>query len=281
MSPFVHQLGWELRRLVLRPRTWLAFALSLAFELGASLLLKIPSVRSDIAQHVWKMRAHWNDVFSGSTTAVHIMGEAFSIFGALGLALVAAGIVAGEKEDGTLQMIFCRPAARASLLAQKGIVCLLYAAALTGFIAVSSLAIGLIFEGRGNLVLLAPHEGVTGAFSFATGLGRIAMAIPLMWLSGVSGMLWAFLFSSTGMKPARAVVLALTLLGTDHLVRTTPETAVARPYCLTTRLLSWRQVFNDDIPWPRIQRNYTQLAGIDAALILAAWAAFRRLELKR
>lgn len=265
---------------MLRPGTWFAFALSLLFELGMSVLLKFPSVRADIAQHVWKMRAHWNDVFSGLTTATHIMGEAFSVIGSLGLALVAAGIVAGEKEDGTLRMIFCRPAGRPSVLAQKCIVCLLYATALVGFIAASTLAIGLIFEGRGNLVLLAPHEGVTGAFTFNEGMRRFSLAIPLMWFSGVSGMLWAFLFSCTGMKPATAIVLALALLSTDHLIRTTPETAIARPYCVTTRLLSWRQVFNYDIPWPRIRRNYIQLAEIDAALLVAAWAAFRRLELK-
>lgn len=265
---------------MLRPSTWFAFALSLVFELVMSVLLKFPSVRADIAKHVWKMRARWDDVFSGLTTATHIMGEAFSIIGALGLALVAARIVAGEKEDGTLRMLFCRPAGRTSVLVQKFIVCLLYATVLVGFIAASTLAIALIFEGRGNLVLLAPHEGVTGAFTFAEGLHRFYLAIPLMWLSGVSGMLWVFLFSCAGMRPAAAIVLALTLLSTDHLIRTTPATAIARPYCITTRLLSWRQVFNYDIPWPRILRNYTQLAEIDAALLVAAWAAFRRMETK-
>jgi hypothetical protein len=278
---FLNQFGWELWRLALRPSTWLAFALSLVFEVGMSVLLKFPGVRADIAQHIWKMRVRWNEVFSGLTTSAHIMGEAFSIIGALCLALVAARIVAGEKDDGTLRMIFCRPTGRTSVLVQKCLACLIYAMALVGFIAVSSLAVGLIFEGRGNLVLLAPHEGVTGAFNFAEGVRRIIIAIPLMWLSAVSGMLWVLLFSCVGMKPNTAIVLALTLLASDHLIRTAPETAVARPYCLTTRLLSWRQVFNYDIPWPRIRRNYLQLAEIDAALLVASWAAFRRLELKQ
>lgn len=281
MRAFLAQFGWELRRLALRPSTWLPFALSLAFEVGMSVLLKFPDVRASIAQHVWKMRAQWNEVFSGLTTAAHIMGEAFSIIGALGLALVTARIIAGEKDDGTLRMIFCRPTGRTSVFVQKCLACLLYAVLLVGFITVSSVAVGLLFEGRGNLLLLAPHEGVTGAFNFAEGIRRISIAIPLMWWSGVSGMLWVLLFSCFGMKPNAAIVLALTLLATDHLIRTTPETAVARPYCLTTRLLSWRQVFNYDIPWPRIHRNYLQLAQIDAALLVASWVAFRRLELKR
>jgi ABC-2 type transport system permease protein len=281
MRLFFVQLGWELRRLVMRPQTWLAFALSLAFELAASLLLKVPSVRADIARDAWKMRARWNEVFSGLTTAAHIMGESFTIIGALGIALVAAVIVAGEDEEGTLRMIFCRPVSRTSVLAQKWIACALYAAALTGFIASSTLAICLIFEGPGNLVLLAPHEGVMGTFHFAEGMRRYALALPLMWFSGVSGMLWPFFFSCTGMKPAAATILSLTLLATDDIVRTTPETAVASPYCVTTRMLSWRQVFNDDIPWPRIQRNYTQLTEMDVTLIVGAWVVFRRRECKR
>ncbi len=281
MRAFIVQLGWELRRLALRRHTWLAFGLSLLFELGASALLKIPSVRADIARDVWKMRAQWNEVFSGLTTAAHIMGESFTLIGVLGVSLVAGGIVAGEDEDGTLRMIFCRPANRLSVWAQKWIACALYTVTLIGFIAATTLAVCLIFEGPGNLVMLAPHEGVMGSFEFAEGVRRYALAIPLMCFSGLSGMLWPFFFSCTRMKPAAAAILALSLLAADDIIRTAPETSAASPWCLTTRMLSWRQVFNDEIPWPRIQNNYTQLAALDGTLMVAAWVVFRRREFKR
>ena len=64
MRLFFVQLGWELRRLLTRPQTWLAFALSLIFELAVSTLLKFPSARADIAHDLWKIRAQWNEVFS-------------------------------------------------------------------------------------------------------------------------------------------------------------------------------------------------------------------------
>ena len=281
MSSFLTQLKWEFVRLANRPRTWFAFGLSLAFELGVSVLLKAAGVRAAIARDVWKMHEQWNDIFSGLTTAAHILGESFTIVCALGVAMVAAEIVSGEKESGTLQMIFCRPAHRGRVFVTKLIVASVYTVVLAAFIAATTLLIGLIFEGRGNLVLLAPHEGIMGAFHFEEGLRRYALAVPLIWFSALSGMLWPFFFSCTGMKPVTAAVLALTLLAADDILRTTPETAVISPHCVTTRMLSWRQVFNDDIPWPRIQRNYTQLAMIDAALLAGAVVAFRRLETRR
>lgn len=281
MRSFFTQLKWEFVRLVNRPRTWFAFGLSLAFELCLSVLLKVPGVRAAIARDIWKMHEQWNDIFSGLTTAAHILGESFTIIGALGVTLVVAEIVAGENEAGTLRMILNRPVGRGRLFAIKLIVSCVYTVSLVVFIAVTTLLIGLIFEGPGNLVMLAPHEGIMGAFHFHEGMQRYALAVPLIWFSALSGMLWPFFFSCTGMKPVTAAVLALTLLAADDILRTTPQTAVISPHCVTTRMLSWRQVFNDDIPWPRIQRNYTQLAEIDVVMLAGAIVAFRRLEARR
>jgi ABC-2 type transport system permease protein len=281
MRSFLAQLKWEFVRLMKRPRTWLVFWLSLLFEVCTSVLLKAPGVRAAIARDIWKMREQWNDIFSGLTTAAHILGESFTIVGAIGIALVAAEIVAGENESGTLRMIFCRPAGRGRVLAAKLVVCITYAMVVVLYIAATTLFIGWLFEGPGNLVLLAPHEGIMGAFHFEEGLRRYALAVPLICFAAVSGMLWPFFFSCTGMKPATAAVLALFLLAADDILRTTPQTAVISPHCVTTRMLSWRQVFNDEIPWPRIERNYEQLAVIDAALLAGAVIAFRRLETRR
>jgi hypothetical protein len=278
MRLFFLQLKWEFVRLAYRPRTWLAFWLSLIFEIGMSVLLKAPGVRAAIARDVWKMHEQWNDVFSGLTTAVHIAGESINAIGVLGIALVTAEIISGERTSGTLRMMFCRPVGRGAVLAAKSIVCAVYAAVVVLYIGITSLVVGLLFEGPGNLVLLAPHEGIMGAFHFGEGLQRYFLSLPLMWFSALSGLVWPLFFSCTRMKPVAAVVLALTLFTADNILRTTPETRVISPYCVTTRMLSWRQVFNDDIPWPRIERNYLQLAIMDAAFIAAAAIAIRRME---
>jgi ABC-2 type transport system permease protein len=271
-------LHWELHRLWARPRTYLGFALTLVFELALSTLLRVTSVRERIAHDLWKMHAHWQDVFSGLTTGVHLMGETMTVFGSLSLALVAGDIVAKEAEEGTLRLVFARPVSRARVFGQKLLVCLAFAVVLTAFIAASALGVGLLFEGRGPLLMVAAHEGVYGLFDFAEGLRRYALASGLMWFTAVSGLLWAFLFSCSGVRPATAAVAALTIFVCDDLIRTQPGLATVSPYCLTTRMLSWRQVFCEEIPWPRIERNYTQLAEIDLGLVAVAWLLFRRRE---
>jgi hypothetical protein len=62
----------------------------------------------------------------------------------------------------------------------------------------------------------------------------------------------------------------------DWTVRVHPAFAALSPYCLTTRIATWRQLFNDEIPWLRIERNLLQLLWVDGALLAFAWAAFRR-----
>lgn len=275
---FFIQLGWEFHRLWARPRTYLGFGMAIFFELALSTLLRLPTVRAKIAHDIWKMHAHWADVFSGLTTAAHMMGETMTVFGSLSLALVAGDIVARDAEDGTLRMILSRPVSRASLFGQKLIVCLAFAAVITAFIAMSALAVGLLFEGRGPLLVIAAHEGVYGSFDFAEGLRRYAMAGGLLWFTAVSGLLWAFMFSCSGVKPATAAIAALTIFVADDIVRTQPGFTTVSPHCITTRMLSWRQVYSDEIPWPRIERNYTQLAAIDLGLLTVAWLLFRRRE---
>ena len=143
-----------------------------------------------------------------------------------------------------------------------------------------AVAVGMAFEGAGPLLMLAPHEGVMGSFPFSTGLRRYALAVVMLWPSAVCGMLSFLLLSALRLKPSAAIVLALALYATDNLLRTTPETAIVRPYCVTTRLLSWRQVFNDEIPWARIRRNHRELLLLDAAFLVSAWVAFRRTSVR-
>jgi ABC-2 type transport system permease protein len=277
---FLLQLRGELVRMSVRPGSWLAFVVAPVFWIVASSLLKSPAAREMIARDIWKMRARWEEIFSGLTTGTHLLGESLAVAGAVGLCLVAAELVAGEKEKGTLRMILCRPVGRTAVFAAKALALGIYTALLSLFLWAGALAVGLAFEGPGNLVLLAPHEGVMGAFGQGEGLRRYALALPFLFMSAASGAAWPFLFSCTGMRPATVAALALALFSADTVIRTAPQLAVARPYCVTTRLLAWRQVFNEEIPWSRIERNYRQLLAMDAALLVAAWAAFRRLELR-
>ena len=282
MSPriaaFGRQLRGELRKLWARPRTYVGFASALACEIGLTLLLTAPSVREHIARELWRARIA-REGLSGPTIAVHLTGETMAVAGALALALIGGDIVAKEVEDGTVRTVLARPIGRTSVLAQKVVTCAIYTIALPLFVGVTSLALGLAFAGPGQLVAIAFPESILGALPFAVALRRYALAMPLLVAAWWTVTMLAVTLSCLDVKPGTATVLALAVVLVDEVVRLQPAFVTIAPYCLTTRLLTWRQVFNDTIPWLRIQRNYGDLLRIDVALTALAWWAFRRREL--
>jgi ABC-2 type transport system permease protein len=276
---FVPQLRWELRKLWTRPRTYLGFAAIFAFELVMSLLWRLPAVRDVMVREFWKMHLELAQGFSGLTSAVHLAGESMAMIGALFLALVASDVVSKEFEDGTLRTLLCRPVGRGAVFLQKLLVCLLYAIALALFAGVSALVLGLVFEGRGPLVIVAFSESILAALDFRQGLARYALAIWMQAGSMLTIALIGFALSCCGLRPGAVIVVGGAILTADHLVRVQPGFAAIGPYTLATRLMSWRQVFNQSIPWPRLERNYGQLLALDLGLVIAAWWAFRRRDL--
>jgi ABC-2 type transport system permease protein len=281
MRAFFRQFKWELRRLAAQRRTRLGFAMALAFELIGSLLLQLPATRLLVQADFRRVHIDFHSAFSGLTTASHVMGNAFMYVGIPFLALGAGEIIAGEFESGTLRMILSRPVRRETLLLQKLLACLCHALALTAFIAITSLAIGLALDGCGPLVMVITSEAVFGTFEFADGLARYSLAVGLLAITGLTVPLLAMTLSSFRIKPAAAAVLALTVSLADGCIWVIPGMLAARPYLLTTRLVAWMHAFDNVIPWELIRRNYTQLLTLDALLILVAFAAFRRLEIKR
>lgn len=280
MRSFFAQLGWELRKLWKRRRSHLGFAAAFLCELVITALFSLPSVRAHMGTYVWRNTTFSvADSFSGWTSAVHVTGETVLLIGALFLAVVAGDIVAKEAEDGTLRMVLSRPVSRTRVLVQKLIACVVYTAALMIFIGLTALALGLLVHGPGTLVLAVAREGIFGVLEPTVALPRYALALVLLTASGLTVSLLAFAASCFDVKPTAATALALVLVLADDIVRLQPAFVALSPYCLTTRLMSWRQVFSDEIPWLRIQRNYGALLWIDLALIVLAWWAFRRREL--
>ena len=280
MRLFGLQLQWEIRKLLARPQTWLGFGLALVFELIVSCLLRIPSVRAAFAERLWGLHIHLADVATGLTSGTHLMGETAASIGTLALALVGGDIIAGEVRPGTLRMIFCHPVSRARVWTLKLLTCFFYAALLSVFIGLSALAVGLAFEGAGPLYMTATHESIVGQFSFPEGLQRYALSMLFLAVSSSFGIVLAFFFSCFRISPAVATALALTVFFADDIIRVRPEFSSLSPYCLSTRLLTWRQVFNNDIPWLRMRRNYIALCRTDAALLAGGWLAFRRRDIQ-
>jgi ABC-2 type transport system permease protein len=278
---FRRQLRWELVRLWRRPRTYVGFAAAMLFQAVVFGLLQLPPVRERILKTVWRLYQRFgvDDVFSALSSAVEVTGQTMVCVGAVALALVGSDLVAKEAEDGTLRMVFCRPVTRSSVLLQKLLVCAIYTAALSAFVAVTAFAIGLVLEGPGPLVILTVRESLFGVHEFGPGVARYALAIPLLAAGFFTAALLAFTLACFPIKPATAAIVAIIVLLADWAIQMHPTFAPVAPYTLMTRMATWRQVFNDTIPWLRLERNYAELALIDVGLLAVAWAAFLRRRL--
>jgi ABC-2 type transport system permease protein len=278
---FRRQLRWELRKLWRRPRSYLGFAATVAFQAVVFGLLQLGPVRERVLRTVWPLYQRFgvDDVFSALSTAVEVTGQTMLFVAAASLALVGSDIVAKEAEDGTLRMALCRPVTRTSVFFQKLVVCVLYTAALSAFVAVTAFVIGLTLEGPGPLVILTVRESLFGVHEFGSGLARYAMAIPLVAAGFFTAALLAFTLACLPVKPATAAIVAILILLADWSIQMHPTFAPVAPYTLMTRISTWRQVFNDTIPWLRLERNYSELALVDVALLAVAWFAFQRRRL--
>lgn len=277
---FLAQLRWELFKLWRRPRTLLGLAACLVSNVVFALLYRLPEVRERLKEHVFKDPLGVATTFSGLTSAVHVASDTILLLGALFLALVAGDIVAKELEDGTARTVFCRPVSRSAVFAQKLLACMAYTLVLTLLVGGSALALGLWLEGRGPLAYFVTRESIVGVLGFRLGLERYLLSMGLLALSLLTVSLLALALSCLPMKASAATTLALAVVLADFVARLQPAFVTLSPYLLTTRIETWRQVFNFEIPWPRIARNYTVLLEIDAALVLVGWCVFARRELR-
>lgn len=277
-APFVRQLRWELRRLWRRPRTWLGFGGTLAFQLLMYALLALPSVRDGFLQGARSVHQFLDvgEPFSALSNGVRVAGQSMLFVGTVALALVASEMVAKEAEDGTLRATFCRPVSRTSVFFQKLLACTVYTVALTLFVGTAAMLLALALEPTGKLVVVSVRESILGVHELGPGLARYAAAISLLAASVLTVTLFAFALSCFPMRAATAATVAMMVLLGDWVINSHPMLAPISPYTLMTRLASWRQVFNETIPWPRLERNYGELALLDLALVVTAWCAFLR-----
>jgi ABC-2 type transport system permease protein len=277
-APFLRQLRWELRRLWRRPRTYLGFGAALAFEVALLALMRLPAVREHFIQRVWTAERHLGirEPFSALSNAVEVLGQTMLFIGAVAIAMVGAEIVGREIEDGTLRMALARPVSRTSVFFQKLLATLSYVTGLTLFVGTTVLAVALLFEPLGQLIVVSARDGVIGIHEPSAGFARYAFALALLVVSMCTPALLALMLACLPMRATTAAMVTVTVILGDWIVHTHPVLALVSPYTLMTRVVSWRQVFNQAIPWGRLDRNYGELVLIDAVLVAIGWLAFRR-----
>ena len=274
MSLFFLQLRGELWKLFARKRTYIGFGAFFALEILILLLFQLPKVQRAWRGLIEQAGYEFEGYFSGITLAFQILFWTVFLLGGLYIALVGGDIVSKEVEDGTMRMTLCRPVSRLRVLMVKYVACLIYTFALTFFIGLSALGIGLLRQGVGGFFAFQPLQKLFVLYDFSPGLGRYLASLPLLGFSLVSVASLAFMLSCFNMKPAAATIGTLTYFMTDSIFRNIPYFESLKPWFITSHVETWYNVYRSPVPWLQITEDLTYLVGVDATFLLVGIVAF-------
>ena len=274
MSLFFLQLQGELWKLFARKRTYIGFGAFFGLEVVILILFQLPKVQQAWRGLIERAGYEFEGYFSGLTLAFQILFWTVFLLGGLYIALVGGDIVSKEVEDGTMRMTLCRPISRRRVLAIKYLACLLYTFALTIFIGLSALGIGLLRQGVGGFFAFQPLQQLFVLYDFGPGVLRYLGSLPLLAFSLVSVASLSFLLSCCNMKPAAATISTLTYFLTDSIFRNIPYFESIKPWFITTHVETWYNVYRAPIPWWQILEDLAYLAGIDATFLAVGWVVF-------
>ncbi len=275
------QVGWELRRMFARRRTWIGFGAFLVLQAMVLILLQTPRARRSFARLLERGGYGFEDYYAGLTLALVVVSLSFFLLGGLYLALVGGDVVAKEEEEGTLRLVLARPVSRVRVAGVKAAACAAYNLLLVVFLGASSLAVCTLRFGRlGGLFVLIPEEGLFVAYDPGPGLARYVIGIGLMAVSTQVITAIAFMFSCFRIKPAAATVLTLSVLFLDMVLRNVPYFADYRPWFITHHTAAWIRSFQEAPAWWDIGRSLVMVAAVSLTCVAIGAARFSTRDFK-
>lgn len=235
----------ELYKIFKRPRTYIAFAAITALIVLIQFGLKI-----DGQTYVDFML---NDI--GSTLEIegnilngylvcYIMLQLLLVHVPLLITLIAADMISGEANMGTLRVLLSKPCSRTSFMLAKFIASSIYTLLLLVWLAFLALFVSMwifgtddMFLMKSNYVVLLKENDVfwryIGAFLFA--------ALAMTTVAALGFFLSVFAENSIGpIVATMSIIIFLTVLSTLNI----PVFNLVKPYLFTTHMISWKEFFD-------------------------------------
>jgi len=264
----------ELYKIFRRPRTYISFA-----AITALILVVQVGLKADGETYI-------NFVLSGLKDSVDIDGKLLNgyfvcyvilqlllIHVPLLIALIAADMISGEANMGTLRLMVAKPISREQFILAKFLASAVYTFVLLVWIAITGLLLSLWIFGTGDLFVAKISYAVQlqsndvfwrycGAFCFAY-LAMLTVAALGFFLS---------LFAENSIGPIVAtmsIVIFFTIISTMSI----PIFQKIQPYLFTTHMVNWKEFFDE-----KVNANNEAILGsiqnpqriINSALVLAA-----------
>lgn len=269
-------LRGELGKLYRRRVTWMSFAIILVLVALITWGSHHQREQLNVQERIGSEFVVAGKSITALFVARAVMEVALAVLVPLLVAVVVGGLVAGERQLGTLRTLMSRPVRRSTILLAKLAAGWSYAIALTVFLGLAGLGLGYLVFGWGDLVVL--RGGLT-IFDPQMGLARLAegygLACVAMCTVASLGLMLSVVFDS----PMAAGGLTVAILLVSGAVGLMPYFEFVEPHLLTTHLRLYREVFAMTVDRAALLTSAGYLVGYTVMSVAVAMIVFERRDI--
>jgi len=235
----------ELYKVFKRPRTYLSFAAITALigviQLG---LLVDGKEYADFVMAGFANSFSVDGKILNGYFICYVILQLLLVHVPLLIALIAADMISGEANMGTLRILLTKPQSRTAIVMAKFIASVIYTLLLLIWIAIMGLFLSMLIFGTDDLFLMKSSYVVivkesdvfwryAGAFCFA--------ALAMVTVAALGFFLSFFAENSIGpIVATMSVIIVCTILSTMNI----PLFNLIKPYLFTTHMITWKEFFD-------------------------------------
>jgi len=235
----------ELYKIFKRPRTYIAFGAVAALIGIIQFGLKIDGKSYlDFMLNDLSSSLEIDGKILNGYLVCYVMLQLLLVHVPLLIALIAADMISGEANMGTLRLLLIKPYSRTTLLLAKFIAAIIYTLMLLVWLAILALFGSMLLFGTDDMFLLKTSYVVLlkksdvfwryiGAFGFA--------ALAMTTVASLGFFLSVFAENSIGpIVATMSVIVFFTILSTLNI----PIFNLIKPYLFTTHMIGWKEFFD-------------------------------------
>jgi len=235
----------ELYKIFKRPRTYIAFGAVAALIGIIQFGLKIDGKSYlDFMLNDLSSSLEIDGKILNGYLVCYVMLQLLLVHVPLLIALIAADMISGEANMGTLRLLLIKPYSRTTLLLAKFIAAIIYTLMLLVWLAILALFGSMLLFGTDDMFLLKTSYVVLlkesdvfwryiGAFCFA--------ALAMTTVASLGFFLSVFAENSIGpIVATMSVIVFFTILSTLNI----PIFNLIKPYLFTTHMIGWKEFFD-------------------------------------
>lgn len=238
----------ELFKIYRRPRTYIAFAAITALIGIIQLGLKVDGkayidfVMADLSNTLSVEGKLLNGYF-----VCYVLLQLLLVHVPLLIALIAADMISGEANMGTLRLLLAKPISRTEFILAKFIAATIYTLSLLVWLAILALFVSMAIFGTDDMFLLKNYyavqisaDDVFWRYAYAFGFAALAMTT----VAALGFFLSLFAENSIGpIVATMSVIIVTTVLSTMSI----PLFNAIKPYLFTTHMVTWKEFFDEKV----------------------------------